>query len=106
MARASPKPSIFPGITISLKTRSMPSRSSSLSAASGAGGGWQPTAGKLVENLRAAGIDPAKVTKVVFTHAHPDHLWGVADDRGTLRFPNASYFVAGTEWNFWMAEDV
>jgi len=72
----------------------------------GAGGGWQPTAGKLVENLQAAGIDRAKVTKVVFTHAHPDHLWGVADDGGALRFPNASYFVAETEWNFWMADDV
>src|SRR5262249_10481519 len=72
----------------------------------GAGSGWQPTAGKLVENLQAAGIDPARITKVVFTHAHPDHLWGVADDGGALRFPNAGYFVAESEWNFWMAEDV
>jgi glyoxylase-like metal-dependent hydrolase (beta-lactamase superfamily II) len=63
-------------------------------------------AGKLAENLQAAGIDRAKITKIVFTHAHPDHLWGVADDVGTLRFPNASYFVAEKEWNFWMAEDV
>jgi glyoxylase-like metal-dependent hydrolase (beta-lactamase superfamily II) len=72
----------------------------------GAGGGWQPTAGKLAENLQAAGIDRTKITKIVFTHAHPDHLWGVADDGGALRFPNASYFVAEKEWNFWMAEDV
>ena len=72
----------------------------------GAGGGWQPAAGKLAENLQAAGIDRAAITKVVFTHAHPDHLWGVADDGGVLRFPNASYFLAETEWNFWMAEDV
>jgi glyoxylase-like metal-dependent hydrolase (beta-lactamase superfamily II) len=71
----------------------------------GAGSGWQPTAGKLVENLHAAGIDPAAITKVVFTHAHPDHLWGVADDGGALRFPNASYFVAEREWRFWMADD-
>jgi len=72
----------------------------------GAGGSWQPTAGKLAEALQAAGIDRAKITKVVFTHAHPDHLWGVADDGGVLRFPNASFFIAETEWNFWMAEDV
>jgi glyoxylase-like metal-dependent hydrolase (beta-lactamase superfamily II) len=65
----------------------------------GAGSGWQPTAGKLVENLAASGIDPANITRVVFTHAHPDHLWGVADDTGILRFPNASYLVAATEWN-------
>jgi glyoxylase-like metal-dependent hydrolase (beta-lactamase superfamily II) len=72
----------------------------------GAGGSWQPTAGKLVENLQAAGIDRTKVTKVVFTHAHPDHLWGVADADGVLRFPTARYFLADMEWNFWMAEDV
>ena len=71
----------------------------------GAGSGWQPTAGRLVENLRVAGIDPAAITKVVFTHAHPDHLWGVADEGGALRFPNASDLVAEREWNFWMAED-
>ena len=71
----------------------------------GAGSGWQPTSGKLVENLQAAGIDPARITKVVFTHAHPDHLWGVADDGGALRFPNARYFIAEQEWNFWMADD-
>jgi len=72
----------------------------------GAGGGWQPTAGKLAENLETAGIDRTKITKIVFTHAHPDHLWGVADDGGALRFPNASYFIAEKEWNFWMAGDV
>ncbi len=72
----------------------------------GAGAGWQPTVGKLVENLQAAGIDPGSITKVVFTHAHPDHLWGVADASGALHFPNASYLVNASEWNFWMAEDV
>ena len=71
----------------------------------GAGANWQPRAGKLGENLSSAGIDPAHITKVVFTHAHPDHLWGVAEEGGALRFPNASYFVAEKEWNFWMAED-
>jgi glyoxylase-like metal-dependent hydrolase (beta-lactamase superfamily II) len=71
----------------------------------GAGSGWQPTAGKLMENLQAAGVDRKEVTKVVFTHAHPDHLWGTADDAGDLRFPNASYFIAEREWNFWMDAD-
>jgi glyoxylase-like metal-dependent hydrolase (beta-lactamase superfamily II) len=72
----------------------------------GAGADWQPTAGKLAENLQLAGIDKDKITKIVFTHAHPDHLWGVAEDGGVLRFPNASYFVAEKEWNFWMGEGV
>lgn len=41
----------------------------------GAGGKYQTTDGRLVGNLAACGIHPASVTKVVFTHAHPDpHL--------------------------------
>ena len=47
------------------------------------------------------------MTKVVFTHAHPDHLWGALDDfDDEPMFPNASYAIAAAEWNFWMAEDV
>ncbi len=69
----------------------------------GSGPNFQPTAGKLVENLEAAGIDPAKITKVVFTHAHADHLWGAVDDFDEgARFPNASYIISAPEWDFWM----
>jgi glyoxylase-like metal-dependent hydrolase (beta-lactamase superfamily II) len=72
----------------------------------GSGANFQPTAGKLAENLEAAGIDKAKITHVVFTHAHPDHLWGTIDDFNELRFPNAGYFVSEAEWNFWMDADL
>ena len=68
----------------------------------GSGADFQPeTAGKTAENLAAAGIDPESVTKVVFTHGHLDHLGGTAIEGG-LRYPNASYYAAGTEWDFWM----
>ena len=68
----------------------------------GSGPNFQPTAGKLLENLEAAGIAPEKITKVVFTHAHADHLWGAIDDFGDGdRFPNASYVMAAPEWDFW-----
>ena len=67
----------------------------------GSGKKFQPTAGKLAENLSAAGINPASVTKVVFSHAHPDHIWGTSKEDGTLLFPNAAYYVGETEWNFW-----
>jgi glyoxylase-like metal-dependent hydrolase (beta-lactamase superfamily II) len=68
----------------------------------GSGPKFQPTAGKLSENLEAAGIDPAKISKVVFTHAHADHLWGVIDDFDDgRRFPNASYVISAVEWDFW-----
>lgn len=73
----------------------------------GAGPNFMPTAGKLVDNMKTAGIDPGTVTKVIYTHAHPDHLWGTLDDfDDSPLFPGASYVIAAAEWNFWMAEDV
>ena len=73
----------------------------------GAGPHYMPTAGRLAENMEAAGIDRKAVTKVVFTHAHPDHLWGTLDDfDNEPMFPNASYVISPPEWNFWMADDV
>lgn len=68
----------------------------------GSGPNFQPTAGKLLENLEAAGIAPESITKVVFTHAHADHIWGAIDDFGDgARFPNATYVISSREWDFW-----
>jgi glyoxylase-like metal-dependent hydrolase (beta-lactamase superfamily II) len=73
----------------------------------GAGPHFMPGAGQLAENLQTAGIDRKQVTKVVFTHAHPDHIWGTLDDfDDEPMFPNASYVISAAEWNFWMADDV
>ncbi len=69
----------------------------------GAGPNFMPTAGRLAESLSEAGIDPAEVTDVVFTHAHPDHLWGLLDDFDELVFPDAAYHMAAAEWDFWRA---
>lgn len=71
----------------------------------GSGSNFMKSAGRLVENLGEAGIDPALVTDVVFTHAHPDHLWGVTDDFDELVFPNAAYHISQTEWEFWSSPD-
>jgi glyoxylase-like metal-dependent hydrolase (beta-lactamase superfamily II) len=71
----------------------------------GAGNNYQPSDGRLSENLLAAAIDPHSITKVVFTHAHPDHVWGTLAEDGSLRFPNATYYVGAAEWNFWMDPD-
>ena len=53
----------------------------------GSGAGFQPTAGKLTENLRRPASIRRAITKVVFTHAHPDHIWGTIADDGALRYP-------------------
>ncbi|GEO85264.1 MBL fold metallo-hydrolase [Ciceribacter naphthalenivorans] len=71
----------------------------------GSGSNFMKTAGRLGENLAEAGIDPASVTDVVFTHAHPDHLWGVTDDFDELVFPSAAYHISQTEWDFWSSAE-
>jgi glyoxylase-like metal-dependent hydrolase (beta-lactamase superfamily II) len=73
---------------------------------SGSGNKFQPTAGKLLENLAANDIAPESVTKVVFSHAHPDHIWGTLGDDGALAFPNAAYYVGRAEWDFWTDPDL
>ena len=71
----------------------------------GAGSQFMPSAGELVNSLDEAGIDPADITDVVFTHAHPDHLWGLLDDFDDLLFPDAQYHMHEREWNYWLADD-
>ena len=46
-------------------------------------------------NLWQAGIDPAKVSKVLMSHLHKDHAGGIGPDR--LSFPNAKYYVQRRE---------
>ncbi len=71
----------------------------------GTGQGYQPTSGKIAESLKAAGTDPATITKVIFTHGHPDHLWGATAD-GKTPFTAASFHMSETEFNFWAAPDL
>ncbi|MGB3141066.1 MAG: MBL fold metallo-hydrolase, partial [Aestuariivirga sp.] len=72
----------------------------------GAGGNFGPTMGKIAESLKSAGTEAGAVTKVIYTHAHPDHLWGTLGADGKSVFPNASFHVAEAEWNFWVTPDL
>jgi glyoxylase-like metal-dependent hydrolase (beta-lactamase superfamily II) len=67
----------------------------------GAGTGFQQSAGRLARNLERAGVRPEAITKVVFTHAHPDHSGATVTGDGKLLYPNARYYVGRTEWGFW-----
>ena len=60
------------------------------------------TAGKLLENMAKAGIDPASINAVVISHFHGDHINGLRNKAGQLVFPNARIFVPEPEWNWWM----
>lgn len=67
----------------------------------GSGPAFVPTAGTLLDSLDAIGIAADDITDVVFTHAHPDHLWGVLDDFDEPVFANANYLMAQAEWDYW-----
>lgn len=67
----------------------------------GAGGDFQPSAGSLLDSLDALGVAPEEVTHVVFTHAHPDHLWGLLDDFDDPIFTEASFMMGREEWDYW-----
>ena len=56
---------------------------------------------QLHRNLRAAGVDPGSITKVLMSHLHKDHAGGVGytDEHGQrhLAFPQATYYVQTAE---------
>lgn len=59
------------------------------------------TVGRMRENMAAAGIDPARITTVVLSHFHGDHINGLLDAEGKPAFPNAELVVPEAEWRFW-----
>lgn len=60
-----------------------------------------PTTGRMLANLRAAGIQPEQIDMVVATHAHCDHVWGLVDANGQRVFPNAQVAINEADVKFW-----
>lgn len=73
----------------------------------GAGPDFMPTLGKLHDQLGLAGIAPEAITKVIFTHGHADHFWGIIDPLGgdTL-YEKARHLMSEAELAFWQRADV
>jgi glyoxylase-like metal-dependent hydrolase (beta-lactamase superfamily II) len=70
---------------------------------SGSGvGQWQPTAVDLPGNIKAAGIDPTKISTILISHFHPDHIFGLMQ-KGTNEpvYPNAELVVNAIEYKWW-----
>lgn len=72
---------------------------------SGNGVARRPNAGRLLELLGSAGLEPGQVDLVVMTHFHPDHVGGLMED-GSPAFPNASYVMPANEYDFWSNPDL
>ena len=68
-------------------------------------GAFTKTGGRIHTNLAAAGIAAADVRTIVITHAHPDHIGGIATDDGARRFPNAKYVIDEREWQYWTGNE-
>lgn len=69
---------------------------------SGTGGQLSPLAGKLGDNMKAAGIDPKSINTVVVTHFHPDHIFGLmAKDTNAQTYPDAEIIVPKAELAWW-----
>jgi glyoxylase-like metal-dependent hydrolase (beta-lactamase superfamily II) len=68
----------------------------------GSGANFMPSAGQILDNLSAIGVSAEDVTDVIFTHAHPDHIWGVLDDFDEPLFPSAAHHIGRDEADYWM----
>ena len=63
-----------------------------------------PYTGKMIENLKHAGVQPEDIDTVVITHAHPDHIGGTLNEAGDPNYPNAEYYIWDKEWDFWFSD--
>ncbi|QHF21669.1 MBL fold metallo-hydrolase [Rathayibacter sp. VKM Ac-2762] len=59
--------------------------------------------GALLESLAALGLEPADIDAVLITHLHADHIGWIGGETvdGVPTFPNAEYWLAADEWDFW-----
>jgi glyoxylase-like metal-dependent hydrolase (beta-lactamase superfamily II) len=68
----------------------------------GSGNYLLPTAGKVLGNVRSAGVDPTDIEAVLLTHMHPDHSAGLTDmTTGKRNYPNAELVMHENEPKHW-----
>ncbi|WP_179197810.1 MBL fold metallo-hydrolase [Hymenobacter crusticola] len=66
--------------------------------------GFGEGAGQLVDNLLAAGIEPARIDAILCSHPHPDHVGGLCQADGQPTFPHASIYLAEHDFAYWTDE--
>ncbi len=64
--------------------------------------------GHLPDELRAAGVTPEEIERVVITHMHADHIgWNTVERAGqhVPTFPRARYVIQWREWEYWTKQE-
>jgi glyoxylase-like metal-dependent hydrolase (beta-lactamase superfamily II) len=69
---------------------------------SGAGTHMGPNAGKVPDNLKAAGVRPEEIDTILLSHCHPDHILGLVDADWNAVFANAELVVPEVDCAFWL----
>lgn len=67
-------------------------------------GGFAPSTGKLLTNLKASGYQPEQVDEVYLTHLHHDHVGGLMVN-GERAFPNAIVRASQAEADSWLSKE-
>jgi glyoxylase-like metal-dependent hydrolase (beta-lactamase superfamily II) len=68
---------------------------------------WNMRKGRFLEDMMEAGFPRERVTTVLCTHLHVDHVgWNtlLKDGRWVPTFPNARYLIGRREWDYWKNE--
>jgi glyoxylase-like metal-dependent hydrolase (beta-lactamase superfamily II) len=63
-----------------------------------------PTTGRQQKSLAEAGIKPEDIDAVVLSHAHIDHIGGIVDASDKPLFPNAQFYIAQNDFDYWTDE--
>lgn len=63
-----------------------------------------PTTGRQQKSMAEAGIKPEDIDAVVLSHAHIDHIGGIVDASDKPLFPNAQYYIAQSDVDYWTDE--
>ena len=61
--------------------------------------------GRQQKSMKEAGIKAEDIDAVVFSHGHIDHIGGVVGADGKSLFPNAQFYIAESDFNYWTDYD-
>ncbi|MDB5609306.1 MAG: hypothetical protein JWP25_6206 [Bradyrhizobium sp.] len=63
-----------------------------------------PTTGRQQKSMAEAGIKAEDIDAVVLSHAHIDHIGGIVDAGDKVLFPNAQFYIAQSDFDYWTDE--